>query len=125
MLRRMMKKNEGFTLIELMIVIAIIGILAAIAIPQFSAYRQRSYNAAAEADLRNAATAQEAYYVDAQTYTATVTSLIGSTYGLYTSQGVTLGGSLSGSQYIMTAYHGSGNKTYSLLGPGGTISSTN
>jgi type IV pilus assembly protein PilA len=126
MLTRMMKKNEGFTLIELMIVIAIIGILAAIAIPQFSAYRQRSYNAAAEADLRNAATAQEAYYVDAQHYTATLTGLIGSTYGLYTSQGVTLGGTLSGTtQYIMTAYHATGSKTYSILGPGGTISSTN
>jgi len=121
-----MKKNEGFTLIELMIVIAIIGILAAIAIPQFSAYRQRSYNAAAEADLRNAATAQEAYFVDAQHYNGTITDLIGSTYGLYTSQSVTLGASLSGtSQYIMTAYHASGSKTYSILGPGGTISTTN
>ena len=127
MLTRMMKKNEGFTLIELMIVIAIIGILAAIAIPQFSAYRQRSYNAAAEADLRNAATAQEAYYVDAQHYTGTITGLIGSTYGLYTSQGVSLTGGINATntQYIMTAFHATGSKTYSILGPGGTITSTN
>jgi len=122
-----MKKNEGFTLIELMIVIAIIGILAAIAIPQFSAYRQRSYNAAAEADLRNAATAQEAYFVDAQKYNPTITDLIGTTYGLYTSQGVALNvvGTPSATQYTMTSSHTSGSKTYSLTGPGGTISSTN
>jgi prepilin-type N-terminal cleavage/methylation domain-containing protein len=120
----MMRKNEGFTLIELMIVIAIIGILAAIAIPQFSAYRTRSYNSAAEADLRNAATAQEAYYVDKQTYTNTVSDLLGATYGFYTSTGVTVASpAASATQYTMTAIHSSGNKTYSLVGPGGSITS--
>jgi type IV pilus assembly protein PilA len=84
MLSKMTKKNEGFTLIELMIVIAIIGILAAIAIPQFSAYRVRSFNAAANADLRNAATAQEAYYVDNGTYTNATTDLTAN-YGLFIS----------------------------------------
>jgi prepilin-type N-terminal cleavage/methylation domain-containing protein len=124
MFTKMMRKNEGFTLIELMIVIAIIGILAAIAIPQFSAYRQRSYNAAAESDLRNAATAQEAYYVDAQHYVVDPqTNLTGQTYGLFISQNVTMDGALTTNGYSMTAYHTSGNKTYTLVGPGGSVTS--
>ena len=69
MLSRLVKKGEkGFTLIELLIVVAIIGILAAIAIPQFSAYRQRAYNSAAQSDLKNAKTALEAFYADYQQY---------------------------------------------------------
>ena len=63
-----MKKEKGFTLIELLVVIAIIGILAAIAIPQFQEYRQRGYDAGARSDLRNAATAEEAYFIDNDTY---------------------------------------------------------
>ena len=66
--RLRLRSEGGFTLIELLVVIAIIGILAAIAIPQFSAYRERAFKSEAESDLKNAAIAQEAYFVDNNTY---------------------------------------------------------
>jgi len=66
---RALNKKEGFTLVELLIVVAIIGILAAIAIPQFAAYRAKAYCAAVKSDLANLAIAEEAYFTDYDAYT--------------------------------------------------------
>jgi type IV pilus assembly protein PilA len=65
---RTLRSTKGFTLIELLIVVAIIGILAAIAIPQFASYRIKSYNTAAQSDLKNVKTTLEAYFADNQQY---------------------------------------------------------
>lgn len=67
--RLRLRAEEGFTLIELLVVIAIIGILAAIAIPQFAAYRRRGYDSDIKSNVKNLSTAQEAYFVDKNTYT--------------------------------------------------------
>lgn len=61
-------RQAGFTLVELLVVVAIIGILAAIAMQAMNRYRQQAYDAAAIHDLANAVKAEEAYYATNQTY---------------------------------------------------------
>jgi prepilin-type N-terminal cleavage/methylation domain-containing protein len=63
-----MSNRKGFTLIELLIVVVIIGILAAIAIPKFANTKQKAVKSAMISDLRNLATAQEAFYADSTKY---------------------------------------------------------
>jgi type IV pilus assembly protein PilA len=113
--------NKGFTLIELLVVVAIIGILAAIAIPQFAAYRQKGFDARAEADLRNFATAEEAYFVDNNAYTDDSCDAAGSTtpvaagvLGVNCSPGVTVTMTLGAdsNSFTGTSSHDSGAYTW-------------
>ena len=75
--KRFGRDEEGFTLIELMVVVLIIAILLAIAIPTFLGARERANNRAAQSNIRNAMTAEKTYFADSQVYTETSATLTG------------------------------------------------
>ena len=96
-----MNRPKAFTLIELLIVVVIIGILASIAIPKFSATREKAFISSMKSDLKNLATQQEIYHNSQFSYGTTLAIVEAST-----SDGVTITiNEATGSGWAATASH--------------------
>ena len=105
-----MDSQNGFTLIELMVVMTIIGILTAIAVPEYQAYRARSFDMRALSDLRNVAIAEEAYFLDSEQYLSCVNGECSLLPGItQLSQGVALQIVATDTDFTGTATHSQGS----------------
>jgi len=85
-------RAQGFTLVELLVVVVIIGILAAIAIPKFSNSKEKAYVAQMKSDLRNLVTAEEAYFADKTAYTTVLPVIAYTVSSGVTAPNITLNG---------------------------------
>ncbi len=116
-----MGRQSGFSFIEVLVVAAIIGILGLIAVPQYSAYRERAYNSAALDDLKSLARAQERFFEGNASYKAIEHCFnvdaegrcaVDGLPGMQSlSKGVSVSVTASQSGFVATAKHVKGSKT--------------
>ena len=117
--KRVAKEQKGFTLVELLVVVIILGILTAIAVPSYLSFTSRANNNAAKANVRAIIPTIESYFADNDTYTGMTLDALKSTYdqaldtNKYTLTGVT------GSTYCVTS--SSGGSAWMKDGPSAAI----
>jgi type IV pilus assembly protein PilA len=118
---KLRKNTEGFALVEMLVVIAIIALLATIAIPQFINYRKRGFEAQVKEDLRNAADAQESYFAGEQAYISGALSS-GTPPGYNRSNPITMTAQAATNAFTLTASHSScSGVTWAYSSTSGTI----
>lgn len=123
MFQRLREREEGFTLIELLVVIIIIGILAAIAIPTFLNQREKGWEAAAKSALKAAAVAQESWFTENDSYTATEANLEAEGFNQNADVALVII-SADASGYCMSADHTAGGDIHYLDSDTGEINTT-
>lgn len=115
------RRQDGFTMVELLVVLAVLGALLVIAVPSYLGYRARSADSAAKSNLRETLPSAEAYYNDKGTYVGMTVPVLRASYDAGIARTVSIAGAPSAGAYCLTDTEG--GRSWSVHGPGAAASS--